>query len=311
MINDIIAAIRLMKNEYTKVNTYKYNKIYLFTNENISAMTKELSLYGTDVLTVCSSGDHIFNFLLEGVSNIETFDINILAEYIFYLKKAAIEVLSYEEFLDFFFPKNIINKNVLSKDVYNKIKINIQDERIKDFWDYLLSNFDNKKVYKNLFTESPLNKKTIISYNKYLSSESNYNLLKAILRNTPKINFYNIDILSETPPLKRKIDFLYLSNILGAIYYNNNKYYLEHLKKIILNLSNIIKEGGNIGLCYLYCYLDNYWLNSKNNIQSITVNHYEQNTNFPKEEYQIINFHGMLKTYDPKNKDALILYKKQ
>ena len=110
MINDIIAAIRLMKNEYTKVNTYKYNKIYLFTNENISAMTKELSLYGTDVLTVCSSGDHIFNFLLEGVSNIETFDINILAEYIFYLKKAAIEVLSYEEFLDFFFPKNIINK---------------------------------------------------------------------------------------------------------------------------------------------------------------------------------------------------------
>ena len=295
MINDIIAAIRLMKDEYTKVNTYKYNKIYLFTNENISAMTKELSLYGTDVLTVCSSGDHIFNFLLEGVSNIETFDINILAEYIFYLKKAAIEVLSYEEFLDFFFPKNIINKNVLSKDVYNKVKINIQDERIKVFWDYLLSNFDNKKVYKNLFTESPLNKKTIISYNKYLSSESNYNLLKAILRNTPKINFYNIHILSETPPLKRKIDFLYLSNILGAIYYNNNKYYLEHLKKIILNLSNIIKEGGNIGLCYLYCYLDYYWLNSKNNIQSITVNHYEQNTNFPKEEYQIINFHGMLK----------------
>ena len=167
------------------------------------------------------------------------------------------------------------------------------------------------KVYKNLFTESPLNKKTIISYNKYLSSESNYNLLKAILRNTPKINFYNIDILSETPPLKRKIDFLYLSNILGAIYYNNNKYYLEHLKKIILNLSNIIKEGGNIGLCYLYCYLDHYWLNSKNNIQSITVNHYEQNTNFPNEEYQIINFHGMLKTPDPKNKDALILYKKQ
>lgn len=311
MINDIIAAIRLMKDEYTKVNTYKYNKIYLFTNENISAMTKELSLYGTDVLTVCSSGDHIFNFLLEGVSNIETFDINILAEYIFYLKKAAIEVLSYEEFLDFFFPKNIINKNVLSKDVYNKVKINIQDERIKVFWDYLLSNFDNKKVYKNLFTESPLNKKTIISYNKYLSSESNYNLLKAILRNTPKINFYNIDILSEIPPLKRKIDFLYLSNILGAIYYNNNKYYLEHLKKIILNLSNIIKEGGNIGLCYLYCYLDYYWLNSKNNIQSITVNHYEQNTNFPKEEYQIINFHGMLKTHDPKNKDALILYKKQ
>ena len=311
MINDIIAAIRLMKDEYTKVNTYKYNKIYLFTNENISAMTKELSLYGTDVLTVCSSGDHIFNFLLEGVSNIETFDINILAEYIFYLKKAAIEVLSYEEFLDFFFPKHIINKNVLSKDVYNKIKINIQDERIKVFWDYLLSNFDNKKVYKNLFTESPLNKKTIISYNKYLSSESNYNLLKAILRNTPKINFYNIDILSEIPPLKRKIDFLYLSNILGAIYYNNNKYYLEHLKKIILNLSNIIKEGGNIGLCYLYCYLDYYWLNSKNNIQSITVNHYEQNTNFPKEEYQIINFHGMLKTPDPKNKDALILYKKQ
>lgn len=311
MINDIIAAIRLMKDEYTKVNTYKYNKIYLFTNENISAMTKELSLYGTDVLTVCSSGDHIFNFLLEGVSNIETFDINILAEYIFYLKKAAIEVLSYEEFLDFFFPKNIINKNVLSKDVYNKVKINIQDERIKVFWDYLLSNFDNKKVYKNLFTESPLNKKTIISYNKYLSSESNYNLLKAILRNTPKINFYNIDILSEIPPLKRKIDFLYLSNILGVIYYNNNKYYLEHLKKIILNLSNIIKEGGNIGLCYLYCYLDYYWLNSKNNIQSITVNHYEQNTNFPKEEYQIINFHGMLKTYDPKNKDALILYKKQ
>ncbi len=311
MINDIIAAIRLMQDEYTKVDTSKYNKIYLFTNENVYAMTKKLSLYGTDVLTVCSSGDHIFNFLLEGVSNIETFDINILAEYIFYLKKAAIEVLSYKEFLDFFFSKNIINKNVLSKDVYNKIKVNIQDERIKVFWDYLLFNFDNKKIIKNLFAESPLNKKTIISYNKYLSSEASYNLLKAILRNTPKINFYNIDILTKVPPLNRKIDFLYLSNILGAIYSNNNKYYLEHLKKVILNLSNIIKEGGNIGLCYLYCYLDNYWLNFKNNIQSITVNHYEQNTNFTKEEYQIINFHGMLKTSDSKNKDALILYKKQ
>ena len=137
MYTDLIAAIRLIEKDYEKIDTSKYAGIYLFTNENVIKMINELSLESKKVFTVCSSGDHAFNFLLENVDSIELFDINILAEYIFYLKKAAIESLSYDEFIDYFFPKPLNKYSVFSKECYKKIRSSIEDKRIKLFWDYL------------------------------------------------------------------------------------------------------------------------------------------------------------------------------
>ena len=68
----------------------KNQKLFMFTDENISAMIEKLELKDKDVFTVTSSGDQALNFLLAGSNSIRLFDFNIYSESYFYLKKSLI-----------------------------------------------------------------------------------------------------------------------------------------------------------------------------------------------------------------------------
>ena len=309
---DLLMAISLVEKNFQNISDHsKYASMYMFTNENIKEITKKLNLSNKNILTVCSSGDQYFNFLLEKNTDVAVYDINIISKYILFLKEAAIRTLTYQEFLDFFFSKVLNNKKFFAKETYDKIKKNFKDKNAKIFWNYLFNTYSKEKlINSSLFAESPLSKKDIINFNNYLKSSENYNKLKSKLLEENKLKFYNIDI-RQIPKLEEKFDFIYLSNILDSIEAPDKLTYLTKLKNIVLTLSKSLKLNGKLGVCYLYCYLDSYWDDIKNNMQSVVAKEENKNT-FINKECQLIKFSSSLNNNSnrTKDKDALILYKK-
>ena len=124
MENIIKQAINIIENGIIEL---KYSPVYIFTTENITKVIKNMNVCKKKVLTVSSSGDHIFNMLLNGASTIECYDINYFTKYYFYLKEATIRSLNYEEFQEFFFNKRFsFNSKTFSNEVFfNKILPNI------------------------------------------------------------------------------------------------------------------------------------------------------------------------------------------
>ena len=305
-MNSIDNAKRIINSQPTTNNNY--SNLYLFTNENINAMEKIIDLSNKNILTVCSSSDQYFNFLLNNNTNISTFDKNILTEYLYYYKKAGIINLEFDEYIEFFMPKRIIKNKLLSKEIYNqKIKQDLPD-KIQIFWNELYKNYKGIELFKsNLFQTNKYYYKLTLNNNKYLQ-ENNYYKLKEKLKNEDEIIFYTIDIFKNKIPTKNKYDFIYLSNILEYLEAPNTKEYLKKVKIIIKELSKNLNEEGIIALQYLFTYLDDYTTRRKNDLRDI-INY---NT-FIKKECTLITFEGGLTNYKNRIKDldGLLLYKKK
>lgn len=301
----------MINNNIIDSKNHKFGKLYMFTNENINAILKRIEINNKDILTVASSGDQAFNFILDGASKIALFDINYLTKYYFYLKKAMIEKITYQEFLDFFFPKFFNNETYLSKNIYYKIKDNIEDNESKIFWDYLFNNYSKDKI-QLLFIEEQINKKSVTMLNKYLRNEDNYNKLKYNLTSIKNIDFYCLNILENELETNEKFDFIYLSNILERISTDDMLKYLKKIKTLTLNYAKNLKKDGLLAVSYLYCYLDSYWNNLKANIPTI-ISDIDKKDNFIKQECHIIDFNGGFSINSKRHidKDALILYKKK
>lgn len=90
-------------------------KIYDFTDENVSAYKDIFDFSNARVLTVLGSGDQYFTSLLNGAKSIEVFDYNIVTWYYFLLKFTAIKYLSYEDFYQMFITDNLDNLKIYNK----------------------------------------------------------------------------------------------------------------------------------------------------------------------------------------------------
>ena len=207
--------------------------LYPFTNENIKAYYEKLDFKDKKVLSVTSSGDHIINSICCGAKEIDSFDSNPLAKYYSELKIAAIKSLSLEEFILFFYNKNIFKtkKHYMNKNMYfNKIRENL-NEKNKYFWDYVFNKYTSKEIYKSyLFTNDFLDLKELIKANIYLT-DNKYKELKKKLTNV-KITYYDKNI-KDIADINKKYDLIILSNIpafIDKIYDTNH---LINLKKII------------------------------------------------------------------------------
>ena len=287
------------------------NKLYMFTDENINDMTKQLNLENKDILTITSSGDQALNFLLDGAKSIKLFDENEYTESYFYLKKALIENLSYQEFLNFFLPGFFNKKDYFSKEKYALIKDSLPIGKTREYWDYIFNNYSKEEI-KDLFVKRHYNKKDIISRNNYLKDEKNYNKLKEKLKKINNISFDHINILKYILHTNDKVDFIYLSDLLNSIPATSEKEYLKKIKALTLNISNNINDNGVVAVSYMHCYLDDYWYNLKNNIQSI-ISKPENKEDFLNKECKTIDFKGgdVPDSPVPKDKDAIVLYKKR
>ena len=315
--NDIIAStkkgginmtdINITKNiiENKEITLPKYYPLYLFTNENLKNITKKIDFKNKKILTVCSSGDQYFNFLLEQPQKIDIFDINKLTEYILYLKKASIINLEYDEFINFYIPKKISKKHIFSKELYIKKIRDILPQESQKYWDELFQKYTSTELFNSpLFHQNKNHNKETLNNNNYLI-EKNYQKLKQILKNQNEIYLHNINIFEETINTHEQYDIIYLSNILDSLPKQNEIETLKIIKQIVNNYTKYLKNDGIIGLYYLFCYLDDYCIKNKK-IKEIIKKEIKTN-------YQIIDFKGGL-TYNSnrtEDLDALIIYKKE
>lgn len=298
-----------------------FNFIYPFTTENINGYISQLNIEGKNILTVCGSGDHVLNLILNGAKKIDTFDISPLTKYYLYLKIGAIKALKYDEYLEFFcyldYPKTFKhNKKAFNIKTYWKIS-NHLDKYTKIFWDNLYLEFSGLEIRKNdlLFSRDEEKHKVLKQTNNYLNPENFYRL-KNILKNKKyEINFYNSNITELPKILKNKYDLILTSNIsqnIQQIYNSDENISLERYKKLIVNLSEYLNENGKILIGYFYDIrnsIDNQCVNE--NISCIY--------NFPKlnnifdNNLEYLFFNGtkdILHELNGEIKDSVAIYKK-
>ena len=115
----------------------RFNSIYPFTSENIAGYMRDLNLTGKKVITVTGSTDHILNAILQGATEITTFDINPLTKPYMDLKISALKNLSYEDFI-----KLLLFESNMNLDYSIISSLDMPDES-KMFWLEQLSKFDN------------------------------------------------------------------------------------------------------------------------------------------------------------------------
>lgn len=246
--------------------TYPYDKrglfynIYPFTTENISGYIKLFNLKNKSLLTVGSSCDQSINATLQGCFDQTIYDICSYTKYYFYLKKSAIEVLTYKEFCDFFayrsyFVDNYANSfiarntrdnpNVFNLESYEKIKrqLRLNDYESYLFWEELFSNFPGKEVRSKLFKYDEDRFETLRKMSPYIYNEKMFNKTKKIIKYLkPKFitdDIYNLNI-------QNKYDNIFLSNI-ACCESDMNRY-----KEFIDQLYNYLNEQGDLLLSYLY-----------------------------------------------------------
>ena len=258
--NIFLALSNFLKYEYPSENDFDF--IYPFTTENIDGYLSKIDVDNKDVLTVCSSGDHVLNLILKGAKKIDTFDISPLSKYYLNLKIAGVKALEYKEFLDFFryvdYPKAFEN-NSKAFDFKKYLKISpYLDKYTRTFWDSLYMEFDGIELRENefLFSRDEDKNRVLVNINAYLKEE-NYYKLKSILNSKEyDIKFYYNNMLELPNVLKDKYDIIMLSNIpqyLNGIYeYKSITYCLNKFRELIDKLSNKLNNNGLIVTNYYY-----------------------------------------------------------
>lgn len=220
----------------------KFNAIYPFTTENIAGYMEDLSLIDKRIMTVTGSADHILNAIVQGSTDITTFDINPKAEHYLHLKTSAIENLSYEEFCEtLLYDTN----NSFRPTTIAKLQLPYSS---KLFWEQeLKKNHNNGVVLKKspLFTRTYFSPEKTKKNNLYLEKDS-YQYLQEKLSSV-KLTFINRNIKDLI--LTQDYDYLFLSNIADYLSYMYDKEELVTYKKLLTKLNEKVTA---IYFAYLY-----------------------------------------------------------
>lgn len=215
----------------------EYSSFYKFTTENLRESIGEYTEKDR-ILTILSSGDHVFNYLLKGASNIEAFDINKVTKYYFKLKCAEIISNSCEKYSEL--SKRITFHITLKElDSYR----NYLDKDTYEFWKYCLLN-GNRYMYLLSRVGGVVRQKRK-DYNFYFEKD-NYDKLQSILQNGFTLLFHLCDI--STLPLNMKGEYseVYLSNVFD--YVGNS---CEVIEDITADIKQHLTPDGKI---ILYAY---------------------------------------------------------
>lgn len=244
-----LAAILRCEGHTIPSNPGKFFFIYPFTTENITGYINHFDLKNKSLLTVGSSSDQAINAILNDCTNITLIDINPFIKEYFYLKKVAIEELSYNEFLEFFcyidYPVTFKeNKKAFQKDIYLKLvkRLRLEDYESYLFWDELFQTYSGERIRRKLFSTDESKVRVLKEQTEYLSNEEKYLLLKSKIKNTyPQFIIGDITKLN----LNDTYDNIFLSNIADYIGIEKTK---ELFNKLLSNL-NI---NGKILISYLF-----------------------------------------------------------
>ncbi len=261
-----------------------YSFIYRNTNENIQGYLSKIKVKDKDILTVASSGDHALLSLLNNAKSVETYDINYLAKFYQELKLSAYQVLSYEDFIKFFYENKGFTYEIFEK-IYNL------EEDIDDFWQFLFDYNDDYSIIDSpLFSNFEYGFNTLKNFHPFLDKDY-FNNHKTI----HNLTFYHSDILNLPTTLKKKYDIIILSSIPNFI---SRFKRLDYFKKYLKQLSNNLNKDGLIIANYLY--------NVNNPENSIFKDDNLLFKTFNKKELEKLTFPSL----DQGITDGVLIYKK-
>lgn len=223
--------------------------IYPFTTENIAGYIDLFDLKDKSLLTVGSSLDQAISAALYGCKDITVLDINPYIKEYYYLKEAAIEKLTRDEFFKFFsyhsYPSVFrANRKTFSKDIYIKLSEYLSELDYESylFWEKLLKLYSGITIRQNLFSQDEDQHRIQPHKIPYLKDDETYNKTKEILKDI-KIKFITDNINDIT--LERKYDNIFLSNLPDYQAISKTKALYNKL------LSNLTDEG-KIMISYMY-----------------------------------------------------------
>lgn len=224
-------------------NIITFDNLYSFTTENINGYINKFDLKDKSLLTVGSSSDQVLNAHFLGCNDITLIDINEFTKDFFYLKKAAIEKLSYKEFFKFMSMEGTLKRNNKSFNLktFDQVINVIDDEESKYFWQELTSNFKSDEI-KKLFTPDVPFTYELKELNNYLKDKESYNKIKKTIKNL-KPTFINANIYKYK--LNRNYDNIFLSNIAD---YNE----VDETYRLYTRLKDNLNPNGSILIAYLY-----------------------------------------------------------
>ena len=205
-----------------EANIY-YDRIYFGSNECLEELFNNFSVEDKDVLTVLASSDQLFYSYDRGARSVDTFDINVLTKYYYYIRKWSIQYLNcyYTD------EENIINSHSFIKELLKLVECSSEEEKeAYIFWsNYIrrVSSYENQFLY--FYVES-------MKYNEI----KNLSTIKNRINN--KLNFTNQDITSKIDK-SHKYDVIILSNILE--YYGES---IMHMSNCRDNLYSILNDDG-------------------------------------------------------------------
>ena len=204
-----------------------YNKVYDFTNENISCLKDLYHFEKARVLSIVGSGDQFFASILNGAKYVDLVDINPTSYLYLILKFFAIRELSYKEFYEFMVLKKFGNIYI-----YLKLESVLPIEVLK-YYKYLIEN--NKKYIYNYscFRNDGIdllckqnqkyyfdNDKTVIPYFK----REKYYELQEKLKKIKLPNFHQTNIVDLKNKIGGNYDIILMSNVYNSLFMSLDEY---------------------------------------------------------------------------------------
>lgn len=226
------------------------NRVYLFTNENISGYISKLDLNGKSVLSVAAGGDHAFECLLRGASFVDVYDINYAQKVVVELKTHMIKSLQYEDFMDFFFSASRFFNREIIEPIWHKFSPELN---IFMSWYYALGDVAARRMFVYGRSTCMIEDFDQISY---LSCRENYDKLAKILPN--KINFMHSEVHKLTKKTDKKYDAILMSNIFDYTYdrlWETGSAFDHCYSKLLKPLAerNLSSKDGCICWHYIWC----------------------------------------------------------
>lgn len=281
------------------------------------------------VLTVTASGDQLINLAFLGATSVSNFDSNKNSYYITTLKIAALNALTYEEFLSYFtscedkkisnlgmlFVPEEVNENphYLSYNLYSKIRYYLPSD-VRYYFDCLYQEYDfnsDKLQLSGLFYNT--SKKDAIDNNIYLNNPNNYYIAREQMKRV-SYNFYKCDVY-QINDISDSYDIILLSNIYDYVTVNDysgevdNSTYIEYIKN---GLNNILNSNGQVAVTYQYHYRQKNEVN-RNALQKLfgrgkyTL---AKKPELDKYKFKKIIVSGSLGVYKNDENDCLYIYEK-
>ena len=218
ILEDVSKAVRVVSGE----EDHDFSSIYFSSNESLKNLFQRFSLKDKDVLCVLASSDQLFYSYLNGAKSVDTFDVNCLTKYYYYLRRWSI---LYNK--EYYLPRNITSSYKSLYQLIEKVQCDGKmEEDALSFWKEFLLRVSPSQIERLFFRDGEHNKIKQLKQ------------LKEMILQKP-FTFYHMNLFDDID-CDKKYDVIITSNILE---YGWNTTLLRKGKD---NLKNLLRDEGQV-----------------------------------------------------------------